>query len=290
VTRLLGGATLVALVALAPVAWIAGRAWLTAAKEFHPQRHAVPWPASLPDVPDRQVLSLATAEGDRLRAWYLPSHNGAAVVLVHGTEADRAQLLPEGLALAAAGFGVLAYDQPGCGESGGSVTWGHTERAALRAAIDWTARQPGTRAVGVLAFSQGTFTAVQVASEDPRVRALALEGAVANYGDETRHEFRRWGWLSQWPAVRSREYQGYRPTDPQAEEVVGRIAPRPVLVVAGDRDETVPMAQAERVFRAAGEPKELWVVPGAAHGGYAEAAPAEYPARLVRFFCDALLP
>ncbi|MGH2793931.1 MAG: alpha/beta hydrolase family protein [Actinomycetota bacterium] len=49
------------------------------------------------------------------------------------------------------------------------------------------------------------------------------------------------------------------------EEIVGKIAPRPVLLVHGDSDDVVPYPHAERLFLAAGEPKELVRIP---HGGH----------------------
>jgi fermentation-respiration switch protein FrsA (DUF1100 family) len=45
---------------------------------------------------------------------------------------------------------------------------------------------------------------------------------------------------------------------------------------------------ARELFRAAAEPKELWIVPGAGHGGYGAAAGGEYERRLIAFFGAAL--
>lgn len=49
------------------------------------------------------------------------------------------------------------------------------------------------------------------------------------------------------------------------EDLVGRIAPRPVLLVHGDSDEVIPYPHAERLFLAAGEPKELVRIPNGGH-------------------------
>ena len=42
-------------------------------------------------------------------------------------------------------------------------------------------------------------------------------------------------------------------------------------------------------FRAAGEPKTLWKIPGSGHAGGIRAQPREYERRVVGFFDDALL-
>src|SRR5262245_30287749 len=57
------------------------------------------------------------AAGDEIHGWWLPSKNGAAVIFLHGTGADRAQLVPQAEVVARLGYGVLLYDSPGHGES-----------------------------------------------------------------------------------------------------------------------------------------------------------------------------
>jgi fermentation-respiration switch protein FrsA (DUF1100 family) len=43
------------------------------------------------------------------------------------------------------------------------------------------------------------------------------------------------------------------------------IAPTPLLVVHGDKDEFFPTDHAEQLYEAARDPKELWIVPGFGH-------------------------
>jgi alpha-beta hydrolase superfamily lysophospholipase len=290
VSRRVRAALLALSLALAAVGWSGWREWRAATAEFHPPRGPVTWPPGKPEWRGREEASFTSARGDALRGWYAPPRAGtsAAVVLVHGTEADRRQLLDLGAALSAAGLGVLAYDQPGCGESGGRVTWGASERAALSAAVAWAAARPGVRAVGVFGFSQGAYVAAQVAPGDATVRALALAGTPANFRDETRYEFRRPVWLFAVPALLARRAHGGRPTAPEPEDAIAAFSPRPLLVLTGAADFTVPPEHSRRVHRAAGEPKELWVMPAAGHGDYGRADPQDYPRRVVEFFERAL--
>lgn len=276
---------------LLALCWSGWLEWRDAAGEFHPRRGAVTWPAGAPDWAGRREVAFRSSGGDLLRGWFAPpapGEGGGAVVLVHGTQADRRQLGDLAAALAAAGLGVLAYDQPGCGESGGRVTWGVSERAALSAAVAWTAAQPEVRAVGVFGFSQGAYVAAQVAPDERAVRALALAGTPADLPEETRYEYRRPRWLFGVPALLARWAGGWRPTAPEPEVAVARFAPRPVLIVGGDGDAIVPPEHAQRLFRAAGAPRELYVVPTAGHGDYAHADPQGYPRRVVEFFARAL--
>jgi uncharacterized protein len=50
-----------------------------------------------------------------------------------------------------------------------------------------------------------------------------------------------------------------------AIEFVARVSPVPLLLVHGDQDDTVPVEQGRMLFEAAGEPKELVILPGGLH-------------------------
>ena len=54
-----------------------------------------------------------------------------------------------------------------------------------------------------------------------------------------------------------------RPEEPR--EIAGRISPTPLLVVHGDADTYFPVAHATAIHEAAGEPRDLWIVPGMGH-------------------------
>ena len=245
--------------------------------------------------PDSAVLELRDVRfpaKDRtsIAGWFLPSRTGAAVVLLHGSEADRSSMLTEARALRAAGFGVLLFDQPGHGESGGRVERGRAERSALLGAIDFVTAQPGISAqrIGALGFSDGAFTVVQVASMDSRIRAVALEGAFGDLLQQVRAEFAPAGRLAQRAAVfvderHQRDEAQFRPLD-----IIDRIAPRPLVIVAGEEDRTAPAALSHQLFDSAREPKQFWLLPHAGHGDYARMNPT-YLARLSAFFEQTLL-
>jgi hypothetical protein len=60
---------------------------------LHPGRsHVIGTPAKLGM--EYEDVSLRTADGVVLRGWYIPSHNRAALVLLHGFGGNRSQLLP----------------------------------------------------------------------------------------------------------------------------------------------------------------------------------------------------
>jgi hypothetical protein len=71
--------------------------------------------------------------------------------------------------------------------------------------------------------------------------------------------------------------------------LVGRIAPRPLLLIAAPNSKNGE--DLNRVYyQAAGRPKTLWEIPESKHVGGLAARPDEYERRVTRFFDDALLP
>ena len=257
--------------------------------DFYPPHEPVPALGDR-DLPGAQTIQFHTPLAE-IRAWYLAPRNGAVIVLVHGTSSNRAHMLPEARILASAGYGLLLIDWPGSGESTGKTTWGSGERVALTAALDFIEKQPGVRPerIGVFAFSMGTLIAAQVAAVDDRVRALFLTGAFGDPDAALAYQFRQWGPLTAWPAVWAAHLAGMDLDGRRPRDVATLIAPRPIFIVAGSADDTVPPANARALYAAAHEPKTIWIVDGAHHGDYAAVAGWEYTERLVRFFDDSLL-
>jgi fermentation-respiration switch protein FrsA (DUF1100 family) len=48
-------------------------------------------------------------------------------------------------------------------------------------------------------------------------------------------------------------------------DAAARIAPTPLLIVHGDKDEYFPVEHAHELFDAAHDPKDLWIIPGFGH-------------------------
>lgn len=237
-----------------------------------------------------QDRTFVTRDGRHIKGWSLPSRNRAAVVLCHGAFGSRIDTLAEAQALHARGFGVLFYDSPGHGESEGDVDWSGTEYGALRSALDEVSKQAEVdpARIGVFGFSMGTIVATMVAADDDRVRALALAAAIPDVEQQVRWEYRRWGPLSQLPALWAAARGGIELDGPMPIDVIAKLSPRPLLMVVGSDDQIVPPAMTRELFSAAGEPKKWLTVPGAAHGGYARLAPTVYLEKLVTFFDEAL--
>lgn len=270
-------------------------------KNYNAARHDFePWPMSaglrhpeLTGVPNLQLVSFPSADGLRIAGWYAPSRNRAAVVVSHGTNADRSSMLPELRLLAAAGFGVLAFDWPGDGDSEGrgDIQYGPIERHALSSAVTWLAARPEVdpARIGGLGFSIGGFLMAQVAALDPRLQAVVIEAAPPDYEEYLRRAHGHWSILSEWPAYWAVRNTGLIPGRMSPRDVIGAISPRPILIIGGALDEVVSPAMVNELYAAAREPKSLWMVPGAHHGEYSRAAAQDYQRYLLGFFDAGLL-
>ncbi len=237
-----------------------------------------------------RAVSFTSRDRIRLTAWYRAPGTGAVVIVTHGTNSDRASMLPELKVLTEAGFGVLAFDWPGLGTSQGAVRWDGQARRALAAALDWVSAQPGVdpARIGGLGFSIGANVMTAVAASDPRLRAVILEAPSSAFADYFRLHFTRWGIFSEWPARWAVRNSGLLEEGFEPVNRVSGIAPRPILLISGTEDTEVSPELVMKVFAAAGEPKALWVVPHANHGGYSEVARAAYSRRITDFFARAL--
>ena len=236
-----------------------------------------------------QEVSLRTEDGLDLAAWYVPSRNGAAVIVFPG----RGSRVPQARMLVHAGYGVLMLDMRGQGESEGiSNVLGWESSKDLHAAIAFLQGRPDVEdgRIGGIGFSVGGEQMIEAAAENDGLRAVVSEGA----GERSRREAvlqGRTGWLAV-PTIAVQDLVmtvltgGAAP--PSLEDLSARIAPRPLFLIFATHGQGGENLN-PKYFAAAGAPKQLWEIRTGHHtGGYATER-AEYTRRVLRFFETALL-
>ena len=140
----------------------------------------------------------------------------------------------------------------------------------LRNAIDYLVAETAPTQLVLVGMNTGGSIAICVAADDPRVRAAALLGPRADFDDWAQHPRRFLEHAREIGAVSSpafppsfeewsRAFRRFRPTDSAR-----RFAPRPLLVMHGDDDESVPTSDARQLALAHGS-AELSVLAGAGH-------------------------
>jgi pimeloyl-ACP methyl ester carboxylesterase len=243
---------------------------------------------------DYRAVTFTGGDDLTLAGWYIPSQNGAAVILLHGSGGDRRGVLFQAEALHRAGYGVLMYDQRALGESEGEKrSYGLKDVRDVPGAVEFLlgCEEVDPHRIGILGLSLGGQIALRAAAADTRLAAVAADGpAIVRYEDlPPPPDLRRrlqypWVWLND----RAIAIMAWEPLPPPLVDVIGDIEPRPVLLMCGQK-EPDEVAQTRRYYEHAGPSAELWEVPGAYHTGGPAACPEEYAARLVAFFDAALL-
>jgi pimeloyl-ACP methyl ester carboxylesterase len=239
-------------------------------------------------------VEFTTSDHVTLSGWLVPGHNGATIMLVDG-KGTRSAMLPEGAMLARHGYGLLLFDWRGCGAGREELhTLGYKETLDVMAAADFILSEGGGEKIGVLGFSLGGAAAIRAAAFHPGIAAVVamgnyhdLEAEIRGAGDE--HPVLSAVLENQIVWLFQRETGVSFAKEPEPVELVAQISPRPVLLIFGELEESLPPASGQLLYQAAGQPKELWVIPQVSHGGYFQAEPENFERRVISFFDSALL-
>lgn len=161
------------------------------------------------------------------------------------------------------GWTALAVNLRGTGTSEGDFSvqgW----LDDIRAAVDALASEAtGVWLVGV---SEGGTFAMVAAADDPRVRGVATIGAPRSLGDWARDSGRLRDFARSVGMITTDGYPpnlgawGREAAGLDAVRAAPRVAPRPVMVLHGAEDETVPLADARAIATAVGPSAELHVL------------------------------
>jgi dienelactone hydrolase len=255
--------------------------------------HAPRAPFSWPPATGATPTILTTADGVELTAWYTASTTGAAVILLPGSGGTKADTERHAGVLARHGYGVLALDARGAGESGGrQMSWGWRGDLDIAAAVEYLLTRPEVHPAGIAAIglSMGGEQAITAAATDPRIRAVVAEGASARafadlgfLGNGVADWVMRLELLVMWTAADLLT----EASPPMAlPDAVAAMGDRPLLLITG-RD---PEERAAAVVFAelAGAEFTRWDLPETPHTRALERHPGEWEARVIAFLGSAL--
>lgn len=239
-----------------------------------------------------QNVSLKTSDGVQLQAWYRPPTNGAAVIILHGAGSSRESLRPYAEMLARHGYGALAVDLRGHGESQGKTNrLGWQSAPDVAAAAEFLQKQNEVHSIGGLGFSMGGEVILGAVSLVPAIRAVAADGASRRSTEELL------ALESERPLVRNFTarlmyasagiFSGDPPPPPLLDSMLASGSARFYFIAGGNNGLEVDF---NRLFAdKLGSRAVLWVAPGAGHLGAYGLHPAEYEKRLIDFFDSELL-
>lgn len=241
---------------------------------------------------DFEDVNFQSGDGLNLAGWYVPAIKATRTIIVcpgaTGSIDSDIDVLPW---LHEAGFNVLMFDWRAHGRSAGSiVSLGYYERYDLIAAVEW-AKAKGANKIGVLGFSMGGSIALSVAAAMPLIDAVVADSAFVDAVTAVKG-----GLIERLPMTLGADTLahlflltaslrlGIRGFGADPLSTIDRIAPRPILLLYGDRDPFVPSIEIDQLIARAGEPKEVWRVPEAGHRNLHELRSTDYRAKISGFF------
>ncbi len=241
-------------------------------------------------------VTFASRHGRHLvSGWYLSVPGATATIIVSpGYRTRKNRVLAVVHVLWRAGYNVLAFEYYGHGATGGvPVTLGYREREDFLGALAYAHKRAPESHIGVLAYSMGAAIALLCSVDHPEIEAIVADSSFATHASAVRYQLRRTLHLPVAPFLWASDHllhlrAGYRFCQVEPLRAIARLAPRPILLIHGERDTMVDPHDATLLYRAANEPKQLWMVPQAEHcGAYFEDRGA-YISRLVAFFAQHL--
>jgi len=246
-----------------------------------------------------ETVTFRAPDGTRLEGWFVPprAEHGAVIIFVHGLGSNRAHFLDEAAMLTKHGYGALLFDLRNHGTSEGTITtFGYFEVLDVHGAVEYlnTRRDMNAQRIAVMGDSMGGATALLAGARIPSIRAVIAQSAFTSLEDNIAEGVEGLTGLPAFPFAPLVSWFGERMTGISVRSVrpideIANISPRAVMLIHGQEDMLVPVRNAMQLYRAAREPKELYIIPNVGHGGFYQADPSEYERRLVQFLQSALL-
>lgn len=279
-----------ALLAALTVLWCAR----AAKKVLHPESKRKPldvWPDQY-KLPYENIY-FKTQDHILIKGWFIPRpDSNKTIILMHGWGMNRADVFKNTHFLHDLGYNLMYFDFRALGESGGKTSSiGYLEVKDLQAAIAFlkATRPFAAEKIGLYGLSMGAMVAICEAAQNPEIKCVVAEASYYSF----RRVVSRWAWVHNkipyFPLIPIilhyiRRNLRVNPEHYSPKYNIPKIAPRPVFIIHGRYDNLVPAAQAKMLYKRAGEPKEIWLVPGAKHNKCAEVGGFEYKQRLSDFF------
>jgi uncharacterized protein len=280
--------------------WLGGRA-TTVRFAYNDRENAGLTPASF-QLPFEDVTLNAT-DGVSLSGWWVPAPNPrGTVILVHGLNRSRIEMVRKTPFLHRLGWNALLIDLRHHGKSGGSTSsFGFFEKQDVAGAASWV-RQRAPGPLVLWGVSLGGASVVLAAADDPSVAGIVCDSSYRSLSDTVRHHmallrgFRWWTRvLPSWPVSSEILFWmgrrgGFDPDQVDVLAAASRLQGRPALFVCNSGDRRMPKEIAFDLRTAAGARADVLVVPGNSHGGAYRDGTAAYEHAVQRILDEAASP
>lgn len=219
-------------------------------------------------------VAFSASDGVRLHGWFVPGEGDVTWLWFHGNAGNISHRLDNLKRVQdRVGVNVFIFDYRGYGLSQGKPSEQGTYRDG-EAAVAYLRSRHDIDPDKIIYFgrSLGASVAVEMATRH-RPYALVLESSFTSVPEMARLTY---PFLPVWPFLRTKY-------DSLAK--MGKVE-APVLMLHGDRDDIVPLEIGRKLFLAAHEPREFFVIQGAGHNDTYLVGGGDYFRVLRRFVED----
>jgi pimeloyl-ACP methyl ester carboxylesterase len=245
------------------------------------------------------LVHFLSSDGLELTAWYIPftsEEPSPTLIFVHGLGSNREGLLDQAKLLYDHGYGALLLDLRNHGQSQGEITTlGYEEVFDIEGAVEFLMDQPAvdSNRIGLVGQSLGGAVVIRAAARIPQVKATVAESAFSSIEDNISQGVRELTGLPPFPFAPLVIWFGEREAEAKIQLVrpiddLAQISPRAIMFIHGEKDALVNVSNSQRLYEAAMEPKALYIIPNAGHGGLVEADPEEFEKQIFTFLDEHL--
>jgi fermentation-respiration switch protein FrsA (DUF1100 family) len=223
-----------------------------------------------------------------VHGWLVRGVRGRGMVLlVHSIRSNRVEMLSRARFLNEQGYSALLIDLQAHGETPGDrITFGARESEDVKAAATYLRNMfPGER-LGAIGVSLGA-AAIVLAKPPLRLDAVVLESLHPTIEEAVENRLRLH--LGQFGPMLAPlllfQISLRLNVSPEELNPISHIGDlnAPLLLISGTDDRHTTVAETQRLFDAARQPKELWIVPGGGHFNMHTYAGKEYENRISDF-------
>lgn len=213
-----------------------------------------------------EEVVLEASDGVRLAAWWLPAEPPVrgTVVHFHGNAQNMTTHVRFAEWLPAEGYHLLVFDYRGYGRSQGVPSRRGLVKDGV-AALQWAAAREENPGETLFIWGQslgGTVALQAFLQAEVPVAALLIDSTFTSHTRIAGEMMRRFPWFLQ-------PLRLFRPllVTPGLDAIQALPQPEglPIAFLHGAADPVIPPSHSERLFEAAGEPRHVWIIPGAGH-------------------------
>jgi fermentation-respiration switch protein FrsA (DUF1100 family) len=225
-------------------------------------------------IPAEEITFESLQGKHKVNGWYIPCPGATSTIIISpGYRTAMSELLGMCALLWKDGHNILAFEYYGHGTVVGEpITLGYREMNDFLGAVTYAKMRNPTAKIGAMGYSMGAAVTIMGSARVLDIEAIVADSAFATHRRVVEYAVRRRTHLPfvlfEWVTDALLSWRaGYRFHQVEPLRDIGCLAPRPILLIHGLRDSVVDPQDAPLLYDAAGEPKELWLLPDAEHCG-----------------------